>query len=63
MSLENNKLFENFCQKVAQQSLSHYLLVRWSYSTYLDSNKKLTETIITKLDSSLLRKAPETHNL
>jgi len=54
MSLENNELFEKFCEKIAHESLSHYLLVRWSYSTYLDSNKKRTENIITKLDSSLL---------
>ena len=44
---------------MAQQSLSHYLLVRWSYSTYLDSNKKPTENIITKLDSCLLKKVIE----
>jgi hypothetical protein len=57
MSLENNELFEKFCEEIAKQSLSHYLLVRWSYSTYLDSNKKRTESVITKLDSSLLRRA------
>ena len=59
MSLENNNLFENFCEKVALESLSHYLLVRWSYSTYLDSNKKQTESVIAKLDSCLLRRSSE----
>lgn len=56
MSLENNDLFERFCERMAAESISHYLLVRWSYSTYLDSNKKRTESIIAKLDSSLLRR-------
>jgi hypothetical protein len=54
MSLENDEVFEKFCEKMARESLSHYLLVRWSYSTYMDSNKKKTEHIITKLDSCLL---------
>lgn len=63
MSLENNSLFEKFCEKVARQSLSHYLLVRWSYSTYLDSNKKRTEHIITKLDSCLLERPQEDASL
>lgn len=62
MSLENNELFEKFCEQIAKQSLSHYLLVRWSYSTYLDSNKKRTESVITKLDSSLLRRTLQEDN-
>lgn len=56
MSLEDNYLFERFCERMAAVSISHYLLVRWSYSTYLDSNKKKTESVIAKLDSSLLRR-------
>ena len=59
MSLEENDLFEKFCERVAQQSISHYLLIRWSYSTYLDTNKKKTESIVTKLDSSILAKRNE----
>lgn len=56
MSLEGNPLFEKFCEQIAQESISHYLLVRWSYSTYLHFEQKRTESIIAKLDSSLLHR-------
>lgn len=60
MSLEGNPLFEKFCEQIAQESISHYLLVRWSYSTYLNFEQKRTETIIAKLDSSLLHRNNKT---
>lgn len=37
--------------------------MRWSYSTYLDSDKKKTEHIITKLDSCLLERPHEDASL
>jgi hypothetical protein len=59
MSLEDNELFERFCESIAQASISHYLLIRWSYSTYLSFEQRKTENFLAKLDSSLLRRNRE----
>lgn len=36
MSLERNLILERFCENLSKESLSCYLLLRWSYSTYLE---------------------------
>ena len=44
---------------MANASLSIYLLLRWSYSTYMITNKEVTEHMRNKLDSSLIKKTKE----
>ena len=35
MSIEPNELLEQYCEALSRHSLACYLLLRWSYSTYL----------------------------
>lgn len=44
---------------MANESLSNYLLLRWSYSTYMVTNKKKTDYMRNKLDSCLIKKIKE----
>lgn len=38
MSIEPNEQLEQYCEALAKQSLGCYLLLRWSYSTYLQDS-------------------------
>ena len=55
MSLQYQDQFFRFCESLAHTSLPLYLIVRWSYSAYA-AEKKSSESLRNKLDSSLISK-------
>ncbi len=56
MSLQQGYCFQKFWESLANEELSYYLLLRWSFSTYMAFNKKETDMICSKLDTCMIKR-------